>query len=151
MNIIRTLTFLIATTAAALAAPGQAVDTASKDNVTITVGQKLTIQFQQKGTATIHLIQPKTVEKPDGKTPSVTLDFKKDTDGTLVLGVQNDFKQNLQCRLLTRSKGSKDFYEVGDGKPFTVTAGLAYVATWGGLPIEEVVLDNPVLVPNETP
>ena len=92
MNFIRTLTFLIATTAAALAAPGQAVNTATKDKVTITVGQKLTIQFQQKGTATIQLIQPKTVEKPDGKTPSVTLDFKKDADGTLVLGVQNDFK-----------------------------------------------------------
>ncbi len=151
MNIIRTLACLIATTAATFAAPGQAINPATKDKVNITVGQKLTIQFQQKGTATIQLIQPKTVEKPDGKTPSVTLDFKKDADGTLVLGVQNDFKQNLQCQLLARSKGSKDFFEVGDGKPFTVTAGLAYVATWGGLPIEEVVLWNLVLLPNETP
>ena len=151
MNIKAAFAFLIATTAITLAAPGQAINPATKDKVTITVGQKLTIQFQQKGTVTIQLIEPKTVENPDGKTPSVTLDFKKDADGTLVLVVQNDFKQNLQCQLLTRSKGSKDFFEVGDGKPFTVTAGLAYVATWGGLPIEEVALYNPVLLPNETP
>ncbi|MDB6172088.1 MAG: hypothetical protein JWL59_1399 [Chthoniobacteraceae bacterium] len=151
MNIKAAFAFVIATTAitlstATFAAPG-AINPPTKDRVTITVGQKLTIQFQQRGMA---LLQSKTVEKPDGKTPSVTLDFKKNADGTLILTVQNDFKQNLQCQLLTRSKGSNDFFEVGDGKPFIVTASLAYIATWGGLPVEEVALYNPVLLPDET-
>ena len=103
-----------------------------EDKVTITVGQKLAIQFQSDGDA---LKKPKMIEQPDAKSPSVALDFGKH-DSILILSIKNSFSRALRCRCLMRLKGQKEYSETSI---LPIMAGLADYESWGD-PIEEIVL-----------
>ena len=124
---------LIAFVTTARAAPEKAIDPATiKEKVTINVGKKLYVRFEQKGDM---LSNPKVVEKADPKTPTLTLDFLKQGD-MLILATKNPFPKNLKFRALTRLKGRKDSFETSI---VPVVANLASFELWQE-PIEELVL-----------
>jgi hypothetical protein len=102
------------------------------DKVTITLGQKLTVQFEARGDS---LKAPKIVEQPDQKQPSVTLDFDKH-DETLMLHIKNGFPQTLRVRCVMRLKGEKTYSETSI---VPIPAGLGDFEGWRD-PIEELVL-----------
>jgi hypothetical protein len=102
------------------------------DKVTITLGQKLTVQFQAQGDS---LKTPKIVEQTDQKQPSVILDFDKH-DETLILHIKNGFAQTLRVRCLMRLKWQKAFSETSI---LSIPAGLGDFESWRD-PIEELVL-----------
>src|SRR5438128_2392703 len=66
------------------------------DKVTITLGQKRTVEFQARGDS---LKAPNIVEQPDHKQPSVTIDLEKH-DETLMLHIKNGFPQTLRIRCM---------------------------------------------------
>jgi len=134
MDVSRGLTILLlATIPMAAAASDDKIDPATlKDKVTIKLGKKLSVQFEQKGNALTH---PEVVEKPTGKPPSPTFDFRK-TDDNLILTTKNPFSKALKFRALARLKGHKDYFETSI---VPVESGLFSAELWQD-PIEELVL-----------
>lgn len=133
MNVARGLILLLATLPTAAAAPDDRIDPATlKDKVTIKLGKKLFVQFEQKGNALTH---PKAVEKPTDQPPTPTFDFRK-TDDSLILMTKNPFSKPLKFRALARLKGRKDYFETSI---VPVESGLFGAELWRD-PIEELVL-----------
>ena len=152
MNIIRTLAFFIATAAAAVGAPRQAIDPDTiKDKVHITLGQELGLKFKAEGD---RLLQP-TIFKGSGNDKTAVRIQLKVTDATPVpvrgvptrpyLVVSNGFAKTLHCRALARLKGSREFFEVSDAvRP--VSPGDQSLKCWeSGSLVEEIVLYQFVL------
>ena len=124
---------LLVAIATAVAAADDKVDPAKlKDKVTINVGKKLFVQFEQDGNT---LTAPKVVEKVAEKPPTPTFDFGK-MDDNLVLTTKNPFSKDLKFRALARIKGRKDYFETSI---VPVKSGLFSIELWQD-PIEELVL-----------
>src|SRR5437763_1386465 len=99
---------LLAAISTAVAAADDRVDPATlKDKVTISLGKKLFVQFEQKGHV---LTRPKVVEEAADKPPTPTFDFRK-MDDNLILATKNPFSKGLKFRALARHKGRKDYFE----------------------------------------
>jgi hypothetical protein len=103
-----------------------------KDKVTIAVGKKLVVEFEQKGDALTH---PKVVEKPGDKPPTPSFDFRRMGDN-LILSTKNPFTKDLKFRALARLKGRKDYFETSI---VPVKTGLFGIELWQD-PIEELIL-----------
>jgi hypothetical protein len=126
----------------AVAAPDDKIDPATiKEKVTIELGKKLTVRFEQEGDALTH---PKVVEKPEGKTPTPTFDFRK-MDDNLILMTRNPFPKDLKFRALARLKGHKEYFETSI---VPVKSGLFSLELWQD-PIEELVLFEFKLIDEE--
>jgi len=134
MRSIRRLAIvLLITTPTAIAAVDDTPDPATlKDKVTIAVGKKLIVQFEQKGDA---LGNPKVVEKAGDKPPTPSFDFRKMGDN-LILSTKNPFPKDLKFRALARLKGRKDYFETSI-EP--VKSGIFGIELWQD-PIEELIL-----------
>jgi hypothetical protein len=136
MSTIRLLAIVLLTTIpTAIVVGDDKPDPATlKDKVTITVGKKLVVKFDQKGDV---LSNPKVVEKAADKpsTPTPTFDCTK-TGGNLFLTTQNPFPKDLKFRALARLKGRKDYFETSI---VPVKSGLLGIELWGD-PIEELIL-----------
>ncbi len=127
MRILAVLFLVIA------AAGADAPDPAKiKEKVTIEVGKKKLVQFEQKGD---DLKNPKVVEKADDKLMIPSFDFSK-SDGNLILTTKNPFPKNLKFRALARLKGRKDYFETSI---VPVQSGLLSFELWQD-PIEELIL-----------
>jgi len=103
-----------------------------KDKVTISLGKKLAVQFEQKGNALSH---PKVVKEPTKTPPTILIDFEKN-DENLMLTTQNPFPKDLKFRALARLKGRKNYFETSI---VPVMAGIFSAELWNE-PIEELVL-----------
>lgn len=126
----------------AFAAPP--VDPATlEDKVTLTVGKKLTVQFQPDGDA---LKKPTVVERSDPKQPRVILDFGMH-EGTLILSIKNRFPRALRVRCLMRLKGQTAYSETSI---LPILAGLSDFESWRD-PIEEIVLFDFKLTDEKVP
>jgi hypothetical protein len=136
MSSIRLLAIvLLMTTPTAIVVGDDKPDPATlKDKVTIAVGKKLVVKFDQKGDA---LSNPKVVEKAADKptTPTPTFDFSKMGDN-LILTTKNPFPKDLKFRALARLKGRKDYFETSI---VPVKTGLLGFELWQD-PIEELIL-----------
>jgi hypothetical protein len=134
MRVIPSLAALLtAAVATAAAPPDKPVDPSTiKDKVTIKLGQKLAVQFEQQGDA---LSRPRGVEKAADKPPTVTFDFRKQND-MLFLITRNPFAKDMKFRALARHEGRKDYLETSI---VPVKAGLLSFELWQE-PIEELVL-----------
>src|SRR4051812_42690182 len=134
MSVPRSLAVvLLAAISTAAAAADDKVDPATlKDKVTINVGKKLFVQFEQEGDV---LTRPKVVEKAADKPPTPTFDFRK-MDDNLILTTKNPFSKDLKFRALARVRGRKDYFETSI---VPVKSGL-FGIEFGQAPIEELVL-----------
>ena len=142
MRITRSLAILLIAIPATIAAGDDKPDPAKlKDKVTIAVGKKLVVQFEQKGDA---LRNPKVVEKPGDKPPTPTFDFIK-KDDNLILSTKNPYPKDLKFRALARLKGRKDYFETSI---VPVKSGLFGIELWQD-PIEELILFDFKLVDKE--
>lgn len=103
-----------------------------EDSIRITLGKKLTVQFQADGNT---LKKPVITEHPDAKQPVLSLDFSQQ-DGNAMLDIKNGFPKALHCRCLARLKGKTAWFETNI---VTIMAGLDDFESWGD-PIEELVL-----------
>ena len=103
-----------------------------KEKVSITLGKKLEIQFEQSGDALTH---PKIVEEASDKTPTVSIEFLKQGDN-LILATKNPYPKNMKFRAAMRLKGRTDFRET---TIVPVVAKLFSFEAWQD-PIEELVL-----------
>jgi hypothetical protein len=122
MNIIRSLTFFIATSVVAMAAPQQAVNPDTiKDKVSITLGQEFHLKFKPKGD---QLLQPTKYKGKGDSKASVRVKLSVTTHSPFppprkgatrpYLAVENGFERTLSCRALARFKGSKEFVEISE-------------------------------------
>ena len=148
MNIIRTLAFLIATAAVAVAGPQQAVDPdAIKDKVSITLGQEFHLKFKPEGD---QLLQPAKFKGTDDKKATVTVKLDATSASPSpppragatrpFLAVHNGFERTLHYRALARLKGSKEFFEIDAGmEPVPPGEGTNKCWEFDSL-VEEVVL-----------
>ena len=136
MSFIRLLTIvLLMTTPTAIVVGDDKPDPATlKDKVTIAVGKKLVVKFEQKGDA---LSNPKVVEKAAdmSTTPTPTFDFTQMGDN-LILSTKNPFPKDLKFRALGRLKGREDYFETSI---VPVKSGLFGIELWQD-PIEELIL-----------
>lgn len=134
MNIARGLTILLlaAIPTAAVVADDKIDPATLTDKVTIKLGKKLLVQFEQKGKA---LTKPKEVEKAADQPPTLSLDFSKNGDN-LMLITKNPFPKALKFRALARLKGHKDYFETS---VVPVESKLFSAELWQD-PIEELVL-----------
>ena len=125
--------FLLAAIPAAAVAQEKTIDPATlKDKVTIKLGQKRNVRFEQEGHA---LVRPKVVDEVAKKPPTPSFDFQKMGDN-LILITQNPFTKDLKFRAAMRLKGSKDYVETSI---VPVIGGLFGAELWQD-PIEELVL-----------
>jgi hypothetical protein len=123
----------LAIASATVAQAADKVDlTKLKDKVTIDIGKKLIVQFEQKGNA---LTGPKIVNKVADKPPTPTFDFSKMGDN-YILATQNPFPKDLKFRALARVKGRKDYFETSI---WPVKSGIAGIELWQD-DLEELVL-----------
>ena len=147
MNLIRTLAFFIAIAAETVAAPQQAVDPDTiKDKVSITLGQEFHLKFKPKGD---QLLQPVKFKGTDGTKASVRIKLAVTSASPVpvpkgatrpFLEVHNGFERQLHYRALARLKGSKEYFEIGDGvEPLPPGEGANKCWEFGSL-VEEVVL-----------
>ncbi len=148
MNIIRTLAFLIATAAVAVAAPQQAVDPDTiKDKVSITLGQKFHLKFKPEGD---RLLQPAKFKGKDDDKATVTVKLEVTSASPVppprkgatrpFLAVHNGFERTLHYRALARLKGSKKFFEIDAGmEPVSPGEGTNKCWEFDSL-VEEMVL-----------
>jgi hypothetical protein len=118
---------LLASTLAATLDPSKI-----EDKVVIKLGEKLIVQFEVQADS---LKKPKIVEQPDPKRPSITLDFDKHGE-TSMLHIQNPFPQSLRVRCLMRLKGQEGYVETNI---LSVPAKLGDFEGWRD-PIEELIL-----------
>ena len=134
MSVTRSLAvLLLAAIPTAVAAPDDKVDPPTlKDKVTIDLGKKLVVRFDQKGDA---LSNPKVVEKAGDGPPTPSFDFRKMGDN-LILTTKNPFPKDLTFRALARLKGREDYFETSI---VPVKSGLLSFELWQD-PIEELVL-----------
>ncbi len=134
MSLARSLGMILLTTIPTTStAPGDKVDPAKiKDKVTIALGKKLVVQFEQKGDV---LSRPTKVEKPRDKPPTPTFEFSK-VGENLILTTQNPFPKDLKFRALARLKGRKEYFETSI---VPVERGIFGAEVWRD-PIEELVL-----------
>ena len=148
MNIIRFLAFFIATAVVAMAAPQQAVNPDTIiDKVSITLGQEFHLKFKPEGD---QLLQPTKYKGTDDSKASVRVKLDLTTDSPIrpprkgatrpYLAVQNGFERTLSCRALARFKGSKEFFEIGEGLE-AIHPGEGTNKCWEfGSLVEEVIL-----------
>ena len=147
MNIIRALAFFIATAVVAIAAPQQAVDPDTiKDKVSITLGQEFHLNFKPEGD---QLLQPTKFKGTDDNKATVRIKLGVTSASPVpvpkgatrpFLAVHNGFERTLHYRALARLKGSKEFFEIGEGvEPISPGEGANKCWEFGSL-VEEVVL-----------
>ena len=148
MELIRTLSFCFAITAAAFAAPQKAASPDSiKDKVLIKLGEEVTVQFKAEGD---RLIEPKKLENPDDNRGTVKIKLKT-TDSTPVpvrgvatrpyLVVSNGFEKTLRFRALARLKGSKEFFEIAGAFDPVPAGEESLLKCWeSGSLVEEILL-----------
>jgi hypothetical protein len=103
-----------------------------KEKITINVGSKIDVQFEQKGDALSNYM---VVEKPKDKSPVVHMEFSAQGP-RLTLSTQNPFPKFLAFRAAARHKGRKTYVETSI---MPVGAGLFSFELWQE-PIEELVL-----------
>lgn len=103
-----------------------------KDKVTIEVGKKSIIEFEQKNDA---LVNPKTVDKSSENPPTPSFEFTKKGDN-LMLVTKNPYRKDMTFRALARLKGRKDYFETSI---VPVRSGLLSFEVWSD-PIEELIL-----------
>ena len=123
MNIIRPLALFFATAAIAAAAPPQAVDPDTlKDKVRITLGQEFHLKFKPVGD---QLLQPTKCKGTDDDKATVRVKLDVTSASPIrppragatrpFLAVYNGFERPLHYRALARRKGSREFFEIGEG------------------------------------
>ena len=103
-----------------------------KDKVTIGVGKKLVVRFEQEGDTLSH---PRVVETPGDRPPTPSFDLRQ-KDGSVILSTKNPFPKDLRFRALARLKGRKDYFETSI---VPVKGGLFGIELWQD-PIEELTL-----------
>jgi hypothetical protein len=103
-----------------------------KEKITIGVGSKIDVQFDQKGEV---LSNYKVVENPKDKASIVHMEFTTQGPG-LTLVTKNPFPKDLSFRAIARHKGRKTYIETSI---IPVKAGLLGFELWQE-PIEELVL-----------
>jgi hypothetical protein len=145
----------IATAAVAVAAPRKAIDPDTiKDKVSITLGQEFHLKFKPEGD---QLLQPTKYKGTDDSKASVKVKLGVTTaspgppprEGATrpYLAVQNGFERMLSCRALARFKGSREFFEIGEGLE-AILPGEGTNKCWEfGSLVEEVVLYQFALAP----
>jgi hypothetical protein len=122
-----------------VAAPSVAVDPSTlKDKVSIRVGTRLIVRFDQKDDA---LSNPRMVEEPGEEPPTPIFDFRV-VGGNYLLATKNPFKKDLKFRALARLKGRQEYFET---TIVPVKSGLFGIEHWQD-PIEELVLFEFALV-----
>ena len=147
LNLIRSLAFLIATDAMAVAAPQQAVDPDTiKNKVSLTLGQEFHLEFKPEGD---QLLQPAKFKGTDDNKATVKIKLGVTSASPVpvpkgatrpFLAVHNGFERTLHYRALARLKGSKEFFEIGAGmEPVPPGEGTNKCWEFDSL-VEEVVL-----------
>jgi hypothetical protein len=123
---------IIASLKARKPAPKTIDPAAIKDKVTLTVGSKIDVQFDQKDKV---LSNSRVVENPKDEVSSVHMEFSNQGQG-LTLVTKNPFPKDLSFRAIARHKGRKTYIETSI---VPVRAGLLSFELWQE-PIEELVL-----------
>lgn len=112
---------------------GDAIDPRKlKDSITIAIGEKCEVQFEEKGDA---LLKPVKVTTPDAAKPLISLNFKNERDMPLLV-IRNAFPRTLEFRAAMKLKGRKDYIETSI---LPVGSNMSNYESWSD-PIEELVL-----------
>ena len=79
-----------------------------KDNITLPLGRKIIVEFEQHGDALSH---PAITRNPSGKKPAVLFDFRDRGGNLYMLVIKNTFPKAFRFRALTRPKGQNRYFE----------------------------------------
>jgi len=134
MSLIRSLSVVVLGTITTVSAVADdKLDPAKiKDKVTISLGKKLVVRFEQKADA---LANPKIVKAEAKNSPTPVFSFAK-LNENLALTTKNPYSRDLKFRALARLKNRKDYFETSI---VPVKSGLFGIELWQD-PIEELVL-----------